>query len=694
MSGTEVLQPKAAMSASASLFAAPSPLPYQAPQFDRIRDEDFRPALEEGMARQRAEIEAIVADPAPPSFANTIEALERSGQMLARVQGVFWALGAADSNAARQAVEMELAPRLTAHSDAIYLDKRLFARVKAVHDALDTLGLDPEARQLVKVTYDAFARSGASLPDADQARLRSLNEQLSSLETGVQQKLLSGAKAGAFVVEDAAQLAGLSSQDIAAAAEDARARGLDGKCVLPLSNTTQQPALAQLEDRQVREALFQRGWSRAEQGDGNDTRDEILEIAALRAQKAKVLGHESFAAYALQDQMASTPEAVQAFLGQLVPPAREAIAAEAEALQALIARDGQNFELKPWDWERYAEQLRKETFDLNKEALKPYLELNRVVQDGLFHVAERLYGLTLKPRADLPVYHPDVSVYEVFDEDGSAIGLIYFDFFKRDSKRGGAWMGNFVGQSKLLGTRPVVYNVCNFTKPAPGQAALLDFSDVTTLFHEFGHALHGLFADQVYPTLSGTNVARDFVELPSQFNEHWALHPEVLRRYAVHHETGEPMPEELASKIATVAKFNQAYAIGEVLAAAQLDLQWHGFGEADAPTDVDAFEDRALKAAGVDFEAVPPRYRSSYFAHVWSGSYAAGYYAYLWAEMLDVDAYHWFLEHGGLTRENGRRFRELILSRGHTADYGEMFRAFYGKDPEIGPLLEHRGLAA
>lgn len=681
------------MSIAANIFAAASPLPYQAPQFDRIRDEDFRPALEQGMARQRAEIEAIVADPAPPSFQNTIEALERSGQMLARVQAVFWALTSADSNPARQAVEMELAPRLAAHSDAIYLDKRLFGRVKAVHDRLDGLGLDPEARQLVKVTYDAFARSGASLPDAEQGRLKGLNERLSVLETGVQQQLLAAAKAGAFVVDDAAQLAGLSPPEIAAAAEAARARGLEGKWVLPLASPTQQPELAQLEDRQVREALFERSLARAAQGDANDTRSTVLEIASLRAEKARVLGHESFAAYALQDQMAATPEAVQEFLGQLVTPARAAILAEAEELQSLIARDGQNFELKPWDWEHYAEQLRKEKFDLNKETLKPYLELNRVVRDGLFHVAERLYGLTLKLRPDLPVYHPDVSAYEVFDEDGSAIGLIYFDFFKRDSKRGGAWMGNFVEQSKLLGTRPVVYNVCNFTKPAPGQPALLDFAEVTTLFHEFGHALHGLFADQVYRTLSGTNVARDFVELPSQFNEHWALHPEVLKRYAIHHATGEPMPEDLAGKIATVARFNQAYAIGEVVAAAQLDMQWHSVGAEAAPEDVDAFEARALQAAGVDFEAVPPRYRSSYFAHVWSGSYAAGYYAYLWAEMLDVDAYHWFQEHGGLTRENGTRFRELILSRGHTGDYGEMFRAFYGKDPEIGPLLEHRGLA-
>ena len=679
---------------AANPFASASSLPYQAPPFDRITDADFRPALEEGMRLQRAELERIASDPAPPSFENTVVALERSGQMLSRVSHVFGALTAANTNDALQEIEIALAPRLAAHSDAIYLDQRLFGRVKAVHDQLGDLPLGPEARQLVKVTWQAFERAGAGLPEAARTRLKALNETISTLQTTLEQQLLAGAKAGAFVIDDEAQLAGLGPQEIAAAAEDARARGLDGKWTLPLFNTTQQPALARLEDRSVREALFVRAWGRAEQGDDNDTRAVISQIASLRAEKAGLLGHASFAAYALQDEMAATPEAVEGFLDQLTSPARTAIEAEAEELQALIAAEGQNFELKPWDWERYAERLRKQKYDLNQEELKPYMELGRVLKDGLFHVAERLYGIVLKPRTDLPVYHPDVTVHEVFDQDGSAIGLIYFDFFKRDNKAGGAWMGNFVGQSKLLGTKPVVYNVCNFTKPAAGQPALLSLMEVTTLFHEFGHALHGLFADQDYPSLSGTSVARDFVELPSQFNEHWALHPEVLKRYAVHHQTGEPMPEALAGKISTVARFNQAYSIGEVLAAARLDMQWHAIAP-DAPAqDVDAFEERALKAAGVDFEAVPPRYRSSYFKHVWGGGYAAGYYAYLWAEMLDVDAYQWFLDHGGLTRENGQRFRDLILSRGHTADYGEMFRAFYGKDPEIGPLLEHRGLKA
>ena len=674
-------------------FEAPSPLPYQAPAFDRIRDADFRPALEEGMRLQRAEIEAIATNPAPPSFENTIVALERSGQMLVRVRGVFDALASAHTNDELQKVEIEFSPRLSGHYDAIYLDARLFARVKAVRDRLDELGLDAEARQLVKVTCEAFERSGAMLPEADRSRLKALNEQLSVRQTTIEQTLLAGAKASAFVVDDPAQLAGLGPQEIAAAAVEARGRGLEDRWVLPLTNTTQQPALAKLEDRSVREALFHRSWERAEQGDQNDTRALVSEIAGLRAEKARLLGHPSFAAYALEDQMAKSPEEVERFLQHLAGPTARAIQAETEELQALIAGEGQNFELKAWDWERYAERLRKQKYDLNQEELRPYFELGRVVSDGLLYVAQRLYGITLEPRTDLPVYHPDVSVYEVLDEDGSGIGLIYFDFFKRDSKRGGAWMGNFVGQSKLLGSKPVVYNVCNFTKPAAGHPALISYSEVTTLFHEFGHALHGLFADQHYPSLSGTAVARDFVELPSQFNEHWALHPDVLKRYAVHHETGEPMPQALAEKIQTVARFNQAYSMGELLAAAQLDMQWHRVGADATVGDVDAFEAQALESAGVDFEAVPPRYRSSYFQHVWSGSYAAGYYAYLWAEMLDVDAYQWFIEHGGLTRENGQRFRDLILSRGHTADYDDMFRAFYGKDPEIGPMLEHRGLA-
>jgi peptidyl-dipeptidase Dcp len=677
---------------AAGPFSAPSPLPYEAPPFDRIADADFRPALEEGMRLQRAEIDAIASNPAPPTFENTIVAMERSGRVLARASHVFEALTSANTNEALQAVEIEMAPRLSAHHDAIYLDRRLFGRVKAIHDQLGGLDLGPEARQLVKVTYQAFERAGAQLPEAGQARLKALNERISTLQISVEQKLLAGAKAGAFVVEDEAQLSGLSPEEIAAAAEAARAHGQDGKWALALFNTTQQPLLSKLADRSVREALFAHGWDRAEQGDENDTRQMISEIAALRAEKAGLLGHASFAAYALENQMAATPEAAEAFLDQLAGPTRAAIDAETEELQALIAAEGQNFELKAWDWERYAERLRKQKYDLSQEELKPYLELGRVLNQGLFHVAERLYGITLRPRTDLPVYHPDVTVYEVFDPDGSAIGLIYFDFFKRDNKAGGAWMGNFVEQSRLLGTRPVVYNVCNFPAPASGQPSLLSLSEVTTLFHEFGHALHGLFADQDYPTLSGTRVARDFVELPSQFNEHWALHPEVLRRYAVHHQTGEPMPEALAGKIGAVARFNQAYAMGEILAAARLDMQWHAIRPDEGPQDVDAFEAAALKAAGVDFEAVPPRYRTSYFRHIWSGSYAAGYYAYLWAEMLDVDAYHWFLEHGGLTRENGQRFRDLILSRGHSSDCGEMFRSFYGRDPEIGPLLEHRGL--
>jgi peptidyl-dipeptidase Dcp len=439
--------------------------------------------------------------------------------------------------------------------------------------------------------------------------------------------------------------------------------------------------------------LFDKSWTRAEQGDANDTRDTIATLAKLRAEKARLLGYPNYASYVLEDQMAETPEAAEAFMRQLSPAARARSAIEAADIQKMIDASGERFDLKPWDWERYSERVRKARYDLNDAELKPYFQLDRVLQDGVFYAANQLYGLTFKERKDLPVYNSDVRVFEVHDQDGSVLGLIYFDYFKRDNKSGGAWMSNFVGQSKLIGTKPVVYNVANFTKPAPGQPALISWDDVTTMFHEFGHALHGLFADQTYPTLSGTNVARDFVEYPSQFNENWALYPQVLQHYAVHYQTGQPIPQALADKIKAAAKFNQGYTMGELIAAAELDMQWHERPAGAPKAEVGAFETQALKSAGVDFPNVPPRYRSSYFLHIWSNGYAAGYYAYLWTQMLADNSWEWFTEHGGLTRANGQRFRDLILSRGHTLDYGPMFRAFYGKDPDIGPMLEHRGLA-
>jgi peptidyl-dipeptidase Dcp len=694
--GLTILPPtfaSAQETAPGAIFETPSPLPFHAPQFDKIKESDFQPAIEMGMKREDAEIAAIADNPAPPTFDNTLVAMERSGRMLNRVLQVFGALAQADTDPALQKIQAEEAPRLSAHEDAIYLNPKLFARVSAVYQARASLTGRPEAVQLATVVYDQFVHAGARLSDADKAKLRSIDEQLSVLRTTFNRKLLAATKAGALSVDSASRLQGLEPAAITAAAHAAEARGMPGHWLIPLQNTTQQPDLQSLDDRATRQALFDHSWTRAEAGDANDTRATILEIARLRAQKAALLGYDDYAAYVLSNQMAKTPAAVDAFLGQLVAPTRAKIAGEARDIQAMIDRDGRAFALEPWDWEHYAEQVRKARYDLDAAEIRPYFELNDVLQNGVFYAANQLYGITFRERKDLPVYQSDVRVFEVFDKDGAPLGLFYCDYFKRDNKAGGAWMSTFVGQSKLLGNKPVVYNVANFPKPPPGQPALLTFDDVTGMFHEFGHALHGLFADEEYPTLAGTHVARDFVEFPSQFNEHWALDPKVLAHYAVNYKTGAPMPQALVDKIKKAEGFNQGYALGELLAAAELDMEWHGVAPDAAPTDVDTFETHALAATGTNFPDVPPRYRSSYFSHIWGGGYAAGYYAYLWTEMLDDDAYHWFMDHGGLTRANGQRFRDLILSRGHTEDYGPMFRAFYGKDPEIGPLLEHRGLA-
>ncbi len=686
--------PAAPASSDGSVLLKPSSLFLQAPQFDRIHDADFQPALEAGMREHMAEIRRIADDPAPPTFENTIVAMERAGATLTRAQRVFGALAQADTNPRLQAVQKAEAPRLSAHRDAIYLDAKLFARVQSLYGRRDGLKLDPEQLQLLKVVYEEFVHAGAKLSAADQARLRELNGRMSTLSTAFGQKLLAATKAGALTVDDRARLAGLSDGEIASAAQAAHARGLDGRWTLPLQNTTQQPDLQSLADRGARQALFDRSWTRAETGGDTDTRAIVVELARLRAEKAALFGYPNYAAYAESDQMAGSPQAVDRFLSQLVGPTRAKAAVEARDIQAVIDREGGGFKLGPADWERYAEKVRKARYDLDENETKPYFLLDTVREQGLFYAATQLYGITFKARPDLPLYDPDVKAYEVFDQDGSTLGLIYFDPFKRDNKAGGAWMSEFVGQSKLLGAKPVVYNVTNFQKPAPGQPALLTFDDVSGMFHEFGHALHGLFADETYPTLSGTNVARDFVEFPSQFNEHWALDPKVLAHYAKDYRTGAPIPQALVDKIKKAATFNQGYRLGELLAAAELDMQWHTQAPGAMPQDVDAFETAALARAGADFPDVPPRYRTSYFSHIWAGGYSAGYYAYLWTEMLDDDAYAWFQAHGGLTRANGQRFRDLILSRGHTLDYGPMFRAFYGKDPEIGPMLEQRGLTA
>ena len=677
---------------SANPFAIPSTLPFEAPRFDLIKDSDYQPAFETAMANHLTEVERIANDPAAPTFDNTIGALEKSGRMLDRVSLAFFGVVQANTNDTLDKVQEVEAPKLSQHQDAINLNLKLFQRVKTLWDQRAALKLTVEQAQVLKIYYDGFVHAGAQLSAPDQTKLRALNTQLASLETSYQQKLLAAAKAGALVVDDKAKLAGLDEGKIAAAAKDAKERKLDGKFLIPLQNTTQQPSLEDMSDRATREALFQSSWTRAEKGDANDTRPVIQQLATLRAQKAQLLGYPNWAAYTLYDQMAKTPQAASAFMQQLATATAPEQKREAAELQAQIDKDGDKIQLKPWDWDHYSAQVRQAKYDLDQNQVKPYFELHTVLEQGVFYAANQLYGVTFKRRTDIPVYQPDVMVYTVYDKDGAELGLMYFDYFKRDNKSGGAWMSNFVGQSKLLGTKPVIYNVANVQKPADGQPALISSDDVTTMFHEFGHALHGLFANQIYPTVSGTNTARDWVEFPSQFNEHWALDPKVLAHYAKNYKTGAPIPQVLVDKIKKAANFNQGYALGEVIAAAMLDMDWHSLPASAGKQDVDQFETAALARTGLDVTDVPPRYRSSYFLHIWANGYSAGYYAYLWTQMLEHDSYHWFMDHGGLTRANGQRFRDMILSKGHTEDYGPMFKAFYGKDPDVGPMLVEHGL--
>ncbi len=675
-------------------FAAASTLPFQAPPFDRIKDADYLPAFEAGMRAQLDEIAAIANDKAAPTFDNTLVAMEKSGRLLARVAGAFGVVSSANTNDTLQKVQEDIAPKLAAHSDAIHFNAKLFARIKAVYDQRATLKLDAESQRLLEVTYREFVHAGAQLSAADQALLKQLNGEESSLSAQYVNKLLAAANKAALVVADKAQLAGLADAEVAAAAEAAKARKLDGKWVITLQNTTQQPDLQALTDRATRERLFRASWARAEQGDANDTRATIARIAQIRAEKAKLLGFANFAAWQLEDQMARTPATALKFMRDIVPAATAKARAEAADIQALIDKSGTHFALEPWDWLLYSEQVRKARYDLDESQLKPYFELDSVLKNGVFHAAHELYGLSFVERKDLPVYHPDVRVFTVLDHDGSELALFYCDFFKRDNKNGGAWMDNLVGQSRLLGTKPVVYNVGNFTKPAPGQPALLTLDDVNTMFHEFGHALHGIFADAKYPSLSGTNTARDFVEFPSQFNEYWMTEPSVFAHYARHYQTGAPMPQELVERMRKAKTFNKGYDMTELLSAALLDMSWHMLG-ADAPRqDVDKFEAAALKDNGTDLRYVPPRYRSSYFLHIWGNGYSAGYYAYLWTQMLSDDAWGWFKEHGGLTRANGDRFRAMILSRGNSEDLAKLYRDWRGRDPNVEGMLEQRGLKA
>jgi peptidyl-dipeptidase Dcp len=686
-----VAQAKSAKFGPDNPFYAKSTLPFQAPPFDKIKDSDYQPAIEAGMAEQLKEMHAIADDPAAPTFENTVVAMEKTGALFNRVMAAFSGVAGANTNPELERIQQEEAPKLAAHNDAIYLDSKLFHRVAAVYEQREALKLSGEQLRLAEFYYLQFVHAGANLSDADKAKLKKLNEEESTLSNAFRTKVLAGTKESAYFTADKSALAGLTDAQMSAAATAAKERKKDG-WVLPLQNTTQQPYLSSLSVRGTRQALFEDSWTRTERGDGNDTRSTVARLAQLRAEKGKLLGHDSYAGWKLEDQMAKTPENALKFMDALVAPATANAADEAKDIQAVIDAQKVGFSVEPWDWEFYSEQVRKAKYDLDESQVRPYFELNNVLQNGVFYAANQLYGVSFKERKDIPVWNPDVRVFEVSDADGKPLALFYCDYYKRDNKNGGAWMSNFVDQSKLTGALPVVYNIANLPKPAEGEPALISFTDVVTMFHEFGHGLHGMFAASEYPSLSGTSVARDFVEFPSQFNEHWATYPAIFDHYAKHYKTGAAMPAELAAKIKKAADFNQGYKLTELLAAAELDMQWHSLPAGEGVKDPDAFEKAALAKKGFTLSYVPPRYRSSYFSHIWGGGYAAGYYAYLWSEMLDDDAFQWFQDHGGLTRANGDRFRAMVLSRGNTEDLATMYAAWLGSEPQIGPMLKYRGL--
>jgi peptidyl-dipeptidase Dcp len=672
-------------------FYSSSTLPFQTIPWDKIKDSDYQPAIEAGMAEQLKEIQAIANNPAAPTFDNTIVPLEKSGQLLTRSAGAFFNVAGANSNPTLLKIRSEVAPKLAAHRDAIFLDDKLFQRVSVLYKQRDSLKLDAESQRLIKYYYDEFVHAGANLSAADKEQLKKMNEELAALSDAFESKLLDATKDGAFVTKDKAALAGLSAADLTAASEAAKGRKTEGYLV-PLQNTTQQPDLGSLTNRSTRETIFKNSWNRAELGNANDTRETISKLAHLRAQKAKLMGYPNFAAWKLNDQMAKTPQNALDFMGKIAPAAAARASVEAKDIQAVIDQQKGGFQVQPWDWEIYSEQVRKAKYDLDEEQVKPYFEINNVLENGVFYAATQLYGITFKERHDLPVYDKDMRVFEVFNADGSSLALFYTDYFKRDNKQGGAWMNNFVDQSKLIGTKPVIVNVCNFAKPAPGQPALLTSDDVRTMFHEFGHGLHGMFANTNYPSLSGTSTARDFVEFPSQFNEYWGEYPTVFQHYAKHYKTGAPMPAELVEKIKKSRTFNKGYDMTELVAAAELDMNWHVLPASAPLQKPDEFEKSVLEKDQLWISYTPPRYRSSYFSHIWGSGYAAGYYAYLWTQMLADDAYQWFVDNGGLTRANGDRFRQMVLSQGNTQDLETLYEKWRGGKPTIGPMLKYRGL--
>src|SRR5579864_4853707 len=680
-------------------FAVPSKLVFRLPPFDRIRDSDYRPAFEAGMAEQLREVAAIAHNGEPPTFANTIVALERSGQLLDRVETTFSNLNACNTNPEMQRIDTEMAPRLTAQRDAIHLNPALWTRVDALYEQRARLKLDPESLQLLTRYHTIFVRAGARLTPDQQARLKDLNKQIASLTTRFKQNLLKATADGAVVVGDVAQLDGLPSEQIGAAAQAASARGLSGRWLITLQNTTNQPVLAHLNNRPLRERIYKASIARG-LGGSTDNTAVIAELVRLRAERAGLLGYADHAAYQLADESAGTPTAVRDMISQVAPAALARTREEAADMQKMIdaeaaASGTASFALQPWDWFFYAEKVRKARYDFDQTQVRPYFELNHVLEQGVFYAAHQLYGLSFRERHDLPVYQADVRVFEVFDADGKPLALFLADYFARDNKQGGAWMTAYIAQSHLLEQKPVVANHLNIPKPQPGQPVLLTFDEVTTMFHEFGHALHGMLSNVRYPLLSGTAVPRDFVEYPSQYNEMWAREPSVVAHYARHYQSGEPMPPELLARVLAAQQFNQGYATTEYLEAALLDQAWYQITVAQAPDaqQVPAFERQALKASGLDYPPVPPRYHSTYFAHIFEGGYSAGYYAYLWSEVLARDTGQWFHTHGGLTRANGDYLRARVLSRGRSDDPQLLFRNFYGQAPQVEPLLEYRGLA-
>lgn len=680
-------------SADANPFYTESSLYMHYPAFDKISNDAYGPAFELGMQQHLAEVDAIANNPAAANFDNTLVAMERSGRTLDRVARVFFAMTSANTNDELEKIRSEMAPKLSAHTDAILLNDKLFKRVKAVYDQRDTLKLDPESYRLVETYYRDFIRAGANLNAEQKETLKRLNGELASLQTQFSQNVLKEVNALAVVVDTKEELAGLPDNAIAAAAEEAKSRGMEGKYVIALQNTSGQPPLSSLTNRALRERIHKASLSRGSNGGEFDNRAVLAQVIKLRAERAQLLGYPNHAAYSLEDQTAQTTEAVNKRLATLAPRAVANAKREQADLQKMVKKEGGKFEVASWDWSFYTEKVRAERYNFDGDQLKPYFEIDTVLQDGVFFAATKLFGITFKERKDLPVYHPDVRVFEVFEANGNTLALFLFDPYARPSKRGGAWMNAYVSQNDLLNARPVVANHQNIPKPPAGEPTLLTFDEVNTMFHEFGHALHGMFSDVKYPYFSGTSVPRDFVEYPSQVNEMWATWPEVLANYAKHYKTGEPMPKALLDKVLAADKFNQGFATTEYLAASLIDQAWHQLTPDQVPDaeGVVPFETAALKKAGAKMDTVPPRYRSTYFSHI-MGGYAAGYYAYIWSEVLDADTVEWFKENGGLKRENGDHFRKTLLSRGGAEDAMQIFKTFRGAEPNIEPLLERRGL--